>query len=114
MPCPNSPKARLFVVIGNLSSTSGITISQHGHLSPSLLNIFDGSSTILALPWLAADSQSGGTYVKYIIVFYMSSSSELSSTPVSFKTYFSGSTLSVYISTPFYSGSNSSTVSLLN
>jgi hypothetical protein len=33
-----------------LSSKSGIGISQHGHLSPSLQNIFDESSTILALP----------------------------------------------------------------
>jgi hypothetical protein len=55
-----------------------------------LENIFDESSTILALPWLAAAYQSGGTYVKNLIVSYMSSSSELSSTGVGFITYFSG------------------------
>ena len=67
-------------------------MSQHGHLSPSLENIFDESSTILALPWLTAAYQSGGTYVKNIIVFYMSSSSELSSAAVGFTTDFSGTT----------------------
>lgn len=80
----------MLIDTGNLSSTSGISISQHGHLSPSLENIFDESSTILALPWLAAAYQSGGTYVKNLIVSYMSSSSELSSTGVGFITYFSG------------------------